>query len=164
MNLSLLTSDFWSVVVGVLLLHSRLSGWYALAFALVLCGLVLYHAERRPPTVASHAADGAAPHGCFGGRTPPGEPLIRPLIDPASRHEEMAHTKGTLTATTRRQSPQGHAQGVALSCARNPAAEATPHPGGKGHPGFRPRESHGERLAPTARAVLSVPGLPARSA
>ena len=28
MNLSLLTSDFWSVVVGVLLLGSQLNGWY----------------------------------------------------------------------------------------------------------------------------------------
>ena len=27
MNLSLLTSDFWSVVVGVLLLGSQLNGW-----------------------------------------------------------------------------------------------------------------------------------------
>ena len=43
MNLSLLTSDFWSVVVGVLLLGSQLSGWYALAFALVVGGLVVYH-------------------------------------------------------------------------------------------------------------------------
>lgn len=47
MNLSLLTSDFWSVVVGVLLLGSQLSGWYALAFALVVGGLVVYHAKPR---------------------------------------------------------------------------------------------------------------------
>ena len=73
MNLSLLTSDFWSVVVGVLLLGSQLSGWcarlgppcppplpdlppperapsayrYALAFALVVGGLVCYHWKPR---------------------------------------------------------------------------------------------------------------------
>ena len=92
MNLSLLTSDFWSVVVGVLLLGSQLNGWcaslllplsprcrprslpltpcvpvpdplcaplpllnrpppsacrYALAFALVVGGLVCYHWKPR---------------------------------------------------------------------------------------------------------------------
>jgi len=47
MNLSLLTSDFWSVVVGVLLLGSQLNGWYALAFGLVVGGLVCYHWKPR---------------------------------------------------------------------------------------------------------------------
>lgn len=43
MNLSLLTSDFWSVAAGVTLLHSSPGVVYALAFCLVVVGLGLYH-------------------------------------------------------------------------------------------------------------------------
>lgn len=43
MNLSLLTSDFWSVAVGVSLLDSNPGGVYAGAFSLVVAGLALYH-------------------------------------------------------------------------------------------------------------------------
>ena len=43
MNISLLTSDFWSVLVGVGLLHSRPGLCYAVAFTLTVAGLVLYH-------------------------------------------------------------------------------------------------------------------------
>ena len=43
MNISLLTSDFWSVLAGVLLLNSRLDAWYGVAFTAVVLGLALYH-------------------------------------------------------------------------------------------------------------------------
>lgn len=45
MNLSLLTSDFWSVAAGVTLLHSRPGLIYAVAFTMVVLGLALYHAD-----------------------------------------------------------------------------------------------------------------------
>ena len=43
MNLSLLTSDFWSVAAGLTLLQASPGIVYALAFALVVIGLALYH-------------------------------------------------------------------------------------------------------------------------
>jgi solute carrier family 35 protein F1/2 len=46
MNLSLLTSDFWSVAIGVTLLHSTPGLVYAGAFALVVSGLGLYHCSQ----------------------------------------------------------------------------------------------------------------------
>jgi solute carrier family 35 protein F1/2 len=45
MNLSLLTSDFFAVAVGVGLLHSKVGLVYAAAFGLTVGGLVLYHVE-----------------------------------------------------------------------------------------------------------------------
>jgi solute carrier family 35 protein F1/2 len=50
MNLSLLTSDFWAVLVGVGLLHSRPGLVYACAFALTIGGLLLYHLTPQQPT------------------------------------------------------------------------------------------------------------------
>eukprot|EP00966_Prymnesium_polylepis_P331749 7387321-Prymnesium_polylepis.2 len=38
-----LTSDFWSVLVGVTLLGERVGPWYAFSFASVVLGLLLYH-------------------------------------------------------------------------------------------------------------------------
>ena len=52
MNLSLLLSDFYSVLVGVGLLGSRPTGWYALAFCCVVGGLLGYHAGSRPKATA----------------------------------------------------------------------------------------------------------------
>lgn len=49
MNLSLLTSDFWAVLVGVGLLHARPGVAYAAAFALTVSGLLLYHLASPPP-------------------------------------------------------------------------------------------------------------------
>ena len=49
MNLSLLTSDFWAVLVGVGLLHSRPGLVYVCAFALTIGGLLLYHLTPRQP-------------------------------------------------------------------------------------------------------------------
>ena len=49
MNLSLLTSDFWAVLVGIGLLHAR-PGWaYAAAFSLTVGGLALYHLASSGP-------------------------------------------------------------------------------------------------------------------
>ena len=41
-NLSILTSDFWSVVCGVVLFHVRLHPLYFVAFVLIVVGLVMY--------------------------------------------------------------------------------------------------------------------------
>ena len=49
MNLSLLTSDFWAVLVGVGLLHAHPGPAYAAAFALTVSGLLLYHLASPPP-------------------------------------------------------------------------------------------------------------------
>ena len=51
MNLSLLTADFWSVLVGVACLGSSIAlPWYPIAFSAVIFGLLLYHykSERSP--------------------------------------------------------------------------------------------------------------------
>ena len=45
MNISLLTADFWSVLVGVALLGSRLSMWYPAAFTATMTGLVLFYSS-----------------------------------------------------------------------------------------------------------------------
>lgn len=47
MNLSLLTADFWSVLAGLVLLHSQPSAWYALAFVAVVFGLGIYYSDRQ---------------------------------------------------------------------------------------------------------------------
>ena len=47
MNLSLLTSDFFSVLVGVGLLHCRPGPAYGLAFGLTITGLLMYHCAVR---------------------------------------------------------------------------------------------------------------------
>ena len=61
MNLSLLTSDFWAVLVGVGLLHSQPGPVYALAFGLTVGGLLLYHlAAPPPPTSAAPCCEPAA--------------------------------------------------------------------------------------------------------
>jgi len=85
MNLSLLTADFWSVLVGVMLLCEHIGYLYAVAFAAVIAGLVLYHWEQGLPGCpdslaeplvldirseqhADIASGAAAPHqGPFGG-------------------------------------------------------------------------------------------------
>ena len=41
-NLSILTSDFWSVLFGVVLFHVRLHWLYFLAFVLIVAGLIMY--------------------------------------------------------------------------------------------------------------------------
>ena len=41
-NLSILTSDFWSVLFGVVLFHIRLHPLYFVAFVLIIAGLLLY--------------------------------------------------------------------------------------------------------------------------
>mmetsp|Transcript_767 Transcript_767/g.2357 ORF Transcript_767/g.2357 Transcript_767/m.2357 type:complete len:114 (-) Transcript_767:35-376(-) len=57
MNISLLTADFWSVLAGVALLNSQLSGWYPAAFAATMTGLVLFYwPERTAPAPAAGAA------------------------------------------------------------------------------------------------------------
>ena len=80
MNLSLLTSDFWAVAVGVTLLHSTPGFIYPIAFALVVGGLVLYHcggAEHGAQHLAAHREPlvGRRPQsdGCNGS-----EPLCTP--------------------------------------------------------------------------------------
>lgn len=60
MNISLLTADFWSVLAGVALLNSQLSGWYPAAFAATMTGLVLFYLPER---VAVAPAVGVARHG-----------------------------------------------------------------------------------------------------
>ena len=62
MNLSLLLSDFYSVLVGVGLLGSRPTGWYALAFCCVVGGLLGYHAgSRQKATAGSPLAEDLLP-------------------------------------------------------------------------------------------------------
>ena len=76
MNLSLLTSDFSSVAIGVTLLHSSPGAVYAVAFALVVGGLTLYHTStisaREPDSsrqvgeeecVSRYVAHGGGHHG-----------------------------------------------------------------------------------------------------
>ena len=46
-NLSILTSDFWSVVFGVLLFHVQLHPLYFVAFVLIVAGLLMYEWRRR---------------------------------------------------------------------------------------------------------------------
>jgi len=43
LNLSFLTSDFWSILVAVLLFHSTLLYLYFIAFTIIVVGLVLYN-------------------------------------------------------------------------------------------------------------------------
>lgn len=47
-NLALLTSDFWAVIVSVVLFQVKLDALYFVALALVVCGLVLYHSSDPP--------------------------------------------------------------------------------------------------------------------
>jgi len=66
MNLSMLSSDFWSIIVAVFVFHSRLHVLYFVAFAVILVGLALYHlAELRLswPQIRQHLA---AMFGCRG--------------------------------------------------------------------------------------------------
>ncbi len=53
LNLSLLTSDFFSVAIGVLLFGDAVPGIYAVAFACTVGGLVVFHVK----TGASSADD-----------------------------------------------------------------------------------------------------------
>ncbi|KAL1518725.1 hypothetical protein AB1Y20_003012 [Prymnesium parvum] len=80
MNLSLLTSDFWSVLVAVTLLHERVGYWYAFAFASVVFGLLLYHSSGGPscPDVLN-------------------QPLVEECeaAEPAGRSTEHADTRTT---------------------------------------------------------------------
>ena len=43
LNLSLLTSDFWSILFAVLLFRARLHPLYFLAFGIIIAGLLLYN-------------------------------------------------------------------------------------------------------------------------
>jgi hypothetical protein len=43
MNLSFLTSDFWSILFAVSLFHARLNLLYFVAFAIIIVGLVIYN-------------------------------------------------------------------------------------------------------------------------
>jgi hypothetical protein len=43
MNLSFLTSDFWSILFAVSLFHSRLNFLYFVAFGIIIIGLLLYN-------------------------------------------------------------------------------------------------------------------------
>ena len=71
MNISLLTSDFWSVLAGVALLGSRLTWWYPPAFVATLSGLVLYYhrpalsAARQLPEPLNARPRAAAPVGAM---------------------------------------------------------------------------------------------------
>eukprot|EP00051_Salpingoeca_urceolata_P015637 m.204098 g.204098 ORF g.204098 m.204098 type:complete len:157 (+) comp18461_c1_seq3:109-579(+) len=51
LNLSLLTSDVYSLLFGLFLFHYKFSGLYFVGFAMVLIGLVVYN--RGAPEVAS---------------------------------------------------------------------------------------------------------------
>ncbi|KTW31445.1 hypothetical protein T552_00087 [Pneumocystis carinii B80] len=42
-NISLLTSDFWSLIIGIYLFHYRIYWLYYIAFILVILGLLIYH-------------------------------------------------------------------------------------------------------------------------
>ena len=46
MNLSFLTSDFWAVLAALFLFGDNLQWYYFIAFAVVMCGVVLYHANQ----------------------------------------------------------------------------------------------------------------------
>ena len=81
MNLSLLTSDFWSVLAGVLLLGSasRLTPWYALSFASVVCGLCLYHLDHARPAAGGGGGGGGA--ASCAGATLPSTALVGARVD-----------------------------------------------------------------------------------
>ena len=72
MNLSLLTSDFWAVLVGIGLLHSKPGPGYAAAFCLTVSGLLLYHC----------AAD-------RGGQAPARTGLAQPFIGSAENQQNV---------------------------------------------------------------------------
>ena len=84
MNLSLLTSDFWSVLVGVGLLHSRPDITYAAAFALTIGGLLLYHGGSTPPTEGKATAD--RQRLSFGSSS---SSLAEPLVQPQGRADHV---------------------------------------------------------------------------
>jgi len=56
-NLSLLTSDFFSLIAGILLFHFKFHVLYFLSFFLVMCGIIVYSSKPTPiPTQAAAAA------------------------------------------------------------------------------------------------------------
>lgn len=96
MNLSLLTSDFWSVAAGVTLLHSRPGLIYAVAFALVVLGLVLYHADPKLTRLVLGRGRGRGSSGGWRSSLRTGdEPLVTcddaeaSLADPGTRDGRM---------------------------------------------------------------------------
>jgi hypothetical protein len=60
LNLSLLTSDFFAVAIGVLLFGDNVPDIYALAFLCTVGGLVVFHLKTELPdiVVAEHEAGG----------------------------------------------------------------------------------------------------------
>lgn len=96
MNLSLLTSDFWAVLVGIGLLHSKPGPGYAAAFCLTILGLLIYHCSSTPDAAAN------------GGTSPARTGLAQPFIssaDAGSEHEQ--HAQRQLVQPTREQSQLG---------------------------------------------------------
>jgi solute carrier family 35, member F1/2 len=65
MNLSFLTSDFWALLIAVFVFGARLHFLYFIAFAVIVCGLVLYnighlpHCQRDGGGAADTASDQA---------------------------------------------------------------------------------------------------------
>eukprot|EP00054_Salpingoeca_dolichothecata_P010133 m.57013 g.57013 ORF g.57013 m.57013 type:complete len:154 (+) comp18830_c1_seq1:203-664(+) len=48
LNLSLLTSDVYSLLFGLFLFHYKFSGLYILAFCTIIVGLIIYYRARTP--------------------------------------------------------------------------------------------------------------------
>ena len=98
MNLSLLTSDFWAVLVGIGLLHSKPGPGYAAAFCLTISGLLIYHCSGAPDVAVSD-------------RTSPARTgLAQPFISSADASSEQQHAQLRLAQPTDERSQRGSVQ------------------------------------------------------
>lgn len=88
-NLSMLTSDAWALLFGVVLFHQRLGWLYFVAAAIVVSGIIVYNSAPSPTVLPPAAAAG----------TPTGDtsPCLPP---PSSPSPAAAGTKGHDVAGT----------------------------------------------------------------
>lgn len=63
-NISLLTSNFWIVVIGLRIFHLTITWLYGIAFAMIMIGLVVYYTlsnalgESHKPWLGLHQEEG----------------------------------------------------------------------------------------------------------
>jgi len=46
LNLSLLTSDIYGFILGIVIFHAKMTVWYPVAFAWIAVGIVLYNSRQ----------------------------------------------------------------------------------------------------------------------